>query len=203
MSKLIIFSAPSGAGKSTIVRHMLAQDLNLQFSISATSRLPRGEEKNGVEYFFLTLEEFKNRMAQGDFLEYEEVYPDKFYGTLKSEVDRILAEGKNVVFDIDCIGGLNVKKIYGDRALSIFVMPPSVQALRERLEKRGTDSPEIIEGRLAKAEYEMSHASRFDLIILNDDFDRAKKVAYQAIKAFIEKDQATGDGAKNNKQKTV
>ena len=203
MSKLIIFSAPSGAGKSTIVRHMLAQDLNLRFSISATSRLPRGEEKNGVEYFFLTLEEFKNRMAQGDFLEYEEVYPDKFYGTLKSEVDRILAEGKNVVFDIDCIGGLNVKKIYGDRALSIFVMPPSVQALRERLEKRGTDSPEIIEGRLAKAEYEMSHASRFDLIILNDDFDRAKKVAYQAIKAFIEKDQATGDGAKNNKQKTV
>lgn len=188
MSKLIIFSAPSGAGKSTIVRHMLAQDLNLQFSISATSRLPRGEEKNGVEYFFLTPQEFKNRIAEGDFLEYEEVYPDKFYGTLKSEVDRILAEGKNVVFDIDCVGGLNVKKIYGDRALSIFVMPPSVQALRERLEKRGTDSPEIIEGRLAKAEFEMSYASRFDLIVLNDDFDRAKEEAYKAIKAFIEKD---------------
>ena len=188
MSKLIIFSAPSGAGKSTIVRYMLAQDLNLQFSISATSRLPRGEEKNGVEYFFLTPQEFKNKIAEGDFLEYEEVYPDKFYGTLKSEVDRILAEGKNVVFDIDCIGGLNVKKIYGDRALSIFVMPPSVQALRERLEKRGTDSPEIIEGRLAKAEFEMSYASRFDLIVLNDDFDRAKEEAYKAIKAFIEKD---------------
>ncbi|HMM18621.1 MAG TPA: guanylate kinase [Petrimonas sp.] len=188
MSKLIIFSAPSGAGKSTIVRYMLAQDLNLQFSISATSRLPRGEEKNGVEYFFLTPQEFKNKIAEGDFLEYEEVYPDKFYGTLKSEVDRILAEGKNVVFDIDCIGGLNVKKIYGDRALSIFVMPPSVQALRERLEKRGTDSPAIIEGRLAKAEYEMSYASRFDLIVLNDDFDRAKEEAYKAIKAFIEKD---------------
>jgi guanylate kinase len=188
MSKLIIFSAPSGAGKSTIVRYMLAQDLNLQFSISATSRLPRGEEKNGVEYFFLTPQEFKNKIAEGDFLEYEEVYPDKFYGTLKSEVDRILAEGKNVVFDIDCIGGLNVKQIYGDRALSIFVMPPSVQALRERLEKRGTDSPQIIKGRLAKAEYEMSYASRFDLIVLNDDFDRAKEVAYKAIKAFIEKD---------------
>ena len=188
MSKLIIFSAPSGAGKSTIVRYMLAQDLNLQFSISATSRLPRGEEKNGVEYFFLTPQEFKNKIAEGDFLEYEEVYPDKFYGTLKSEVDRILAEGKNVVFDIDCIGGLNVKQIYGDRALSIFVMPPSVQALRERLEKRGTDPPAIIEGRLAKAEYEMSYASRFDLIVLNDDFDRAKEEAYKAIKAFIEKD---------------
>lgn len=188
MSKLIIFSAPSGAGKSTIVRYMLAQDLNLQFSISATSRLPRGEEKNGVEYFFLTPQEFKNKIAEGDFLEYEEVYPNKFYGTLKSEVDRILAEGKNMVFDIDCIGGLNVKKIYGDRALSIFVMPPSVQALRERLEKRGTDSPQIIEDRLAKAEYEMSHASQFDLIVLNDDFDRAKKVVYKAIKAFIKKD---------------
>lgn len=188
MSKLIIFSAPSGAGKSTIVRYMLAQDLNLQFSISATSRLPRGEEKNGVEYFFLTPQEFKNKIAEGDFLEYEEVYPDKFYGTLKSEVDRILAEGKNVVFDIDCIGGLNVKQIYGDRALSIFVMPPSVQVLRERLEKRGTDSPAIIEGRLAKAEFEMSYASRFDLIVLNDDFDRAKEEAHKAIKAFIEKD---------------
>ncbi|HHV86342.1 MAG TPA: guanylate kinase [Petrimonas sp.] len=186
MSKLIIFSAPSGAGKSTIVRYMLQQDLNLQFSVSATSRLPRGEEKDGVEYFFLTPQEFKERIAKGDFLEYEEVYPDKFYGTLKSEVDRILAEGKNVVFDIDCIGGLNVKKIYGDRALSIFVMPPSVQALRERLEKRGTDSPEIIEGRLAKAEYEMSFASRFDRIILNDDFDRAKEEACKAIKNFID-----------------
>ena len=185
MSKLIIFSAPSGAGKSTIVRYMLAQDLNLQFSISATSRLPRGEEKNGIEYFFLTPQEFKDRIANGDFLEYEEVYPDKFYGTLKSEVDRILAEGKNVVFDIDCIGGLNVKKIYGDRALSIFVMPPSIQTLRERLEKRGTDAPPVIEKRLAKAEYEMSFASQFDLVVLNDDFDKAKEETYGAIKEFI------------------
>ncbi|MDO5663863.1 MAG: guanylate kinase [Bacteroidia bacterium] len=185
MSKLIIFSAPSGAGKSTIVRHMLARDLNLQFSISATSRLPRGEEKNGVEYFFLTPQKFKERIANGDFLEHEEVYPDKFYGTLKSEVDRILAEDKNVVFDIDCIGGLNVKRIYGERALSIFVMPPSVQALRERLEKRGTDTPQVIERRLAKAEYEMSFAPQFDLVIENDDFDRAKEEVYEAIKEFI------------------
>ncbi|MDO5523530.1 MAG: guanylate kinase [Bacteroidia bacterium] len=184
MSKLIIFSAPSGAGKSTIVRHMLERDLNLQFSISATSRLPRGEEKNGVEYFFLTPQEFKDKIADGDFLEYEEVYPDKFYGTLKSEVDRILAEGKNVVFDIDCIGGLNVKHKYGDRALSIFVMPPSVQTLRERLEKRGTDAPQVIEKRLAKAEYEMSFASKFDVIIQNDNFDRAKEEVYRAIKEF-------------------
>lgn len=186
MSKLIIFSAPSGAGKSTIVRYMLAQDLNLQFSISATSRLPRGEEKNGVEYFFLTPKEFRERIANGDFLEYEEVYPNKFYGTLKSEVDCILAEGKNVVFDIDCIGGLNVKKIYGDRALSIFVMPPSVQTLRERLEKRGTDAPQVIEKRLEKAEYEMSFASQFDLVVMNDDFDRAKQQVYDAIKEFIQ-----------------
>lgn len=187
MSKLIIFSAPSGAGKSTIVRHMLVQDLNLQFSISATSRLPRGEEKDGVEYFFLSPEEFKKRIAEGDFIEYEEVYPDNFYGTLKSEVDKILASGKNVVFDIDCIGGLNVKKIYGDRALSIFVMPPSVEVLRERLEKRGTDSPEVIENRLAKAEYEISFASQFDFVVLNDDFDRAKQEVYDAIKDFISK----------------
>lgn len=188
MAKLIIFSAPSGAGKSTLIRFLLEQGLNIRFSISATSREPRGEEKDGVEYYFLTPEEFRRRIANNEFLEYEEVYKDKFYGTLKSEVDRILAEGKNVVFDIDCIGGLNVKQIYGDRALSIFVMPPSVQVLRERLEKRGTDSPAIIEGRLAKAEFEMSYASRFDLIVLNDDFDRAKEEAYKAIKAFIEKD---------------
>ena len=193
MSKLIIFSAPSGAGKSTIVRYMLAQDLNLQFSISATSRLPRGEEKNGVEYFFLTPQEFKEQIANGNFLEYEEVYPDKFYGTLKSEVERILAEGKNVVFDIDCIGGLNVKKIYGDRALSIFVMPPSIQALRERLEKRGTDAPHVIEKRLAKAEYEMSFAPQFDLVVLNDDFDKAKEETYRAIKEFT----TASDGLKS------
>lgn len=185
MAKLIIFSAPSGAGKSTLVRYLLAQGLNLQFSVSATSRLPRGEEKNGVEYYFLTPEEFRKRIANNEFLEYEEVYPDTFYGTLKSEVDRILGEGKNVVFDVDCIGGLNIKKIYGEQALSIFVMPPSVEVLRERLEKRGTDTPRVIESRLAKAEYEMSFAPRFDVIVCNDDFDRAKNEVLKLVSDFI------------------
>ena len=188
MSKLIIFSAPSGAGKSTIVRYLLAQGMPLQFSISATSRAPRGEEKNGVEYYFLTPEEFKKRIANNEFLEYEEVYTDKFYGTLKSEVDRILHEGRNVIFDVDCIGGLNIKKIYGERALSIFVMPPSVEELRKRLEKRGTDAPEVINARLAKAEYEISFASQFDIVVLNDDFDRAKNETVLAIQRFLEKD---------------
>lgn len=185
MAKLIIFSAPSGAGKSTLVRYLLAQGLNLQFSVSATSRLPRGEEKNGVDYYFLTPEEFRKRIANNEFLEYEEVYPDTFYGTLKSEVDRILGEGKNVVFDVDCIGGLNIKKIYGEQALSIFVMPPSVEVLRERLEKRGTDSPQVIESRLAKADYEMSFAPRFDVIVCNDDFDRAKEEVLKLVSDFI------------------
>lgn len=186
MAKLIIFSAPSGAGKSTLVRYLLAQELNLQFSISATSRLPRGEEKNGVEYYFLSPDEFRERIGRNEFLEYEEVYKDKFYGTLKSEVDRILGEGKNVVFDVDCIGGLNIKKIYGNRALSIFVMPPSVEVLRERLEKRGTDTSQVIENRLSKAEYEMSFAPRFDVVVCNDDFDRAKDEILKLVSDFIQ-----------------
>ena len=185
MSKLIIFSAPSGAGKSTLVRHLLAQGLALQFSISATSRSPRGEEQHGVEYYFLAPHEFRQRVADGDFLEYEEVYTDRLYGTLKSEVERILSEGKNVVLDVDCIGGLNIKKEYGDRALSIFVMPPSIEVLRQRLEKRGTDTPEAVEHRLEKAEYEMSFAPQFDVIICNDDFDRAKEKAMNVISEFI------------------
>ena len=185
MSKLIIFSAPSGAGKSTLVRHLLAKGLDLQFSISATSRLPRGEEQHGVEYYFLTPDEFRQRIVEGDFLEFEEVYADRFYGTLKSEVERILAEGKNVVFDVDCIGGLNIKKVYGDRALSIFVMPPSIEVLRQRLEKRGTDTPEAIEHRLNKAEYEMSFAPQFDIVIYNDDFDRARAEALAVISEFV------------------
>lgn len=185
MAKLIIFSAPSGAGKSTLVRYLLSQGLNLRFSISATSRAPRGEEKDGKEYYFLTPDEFRKRIARNDFLEYEEVYTDKFYGTLKSEVDRILAEGSNVVFDVDCVGGLNIKKIYGERALSIFIMPPSVEVLRERLEKRGTDSPEVIENRLAKAEYEMSFAPQFDVTVCNDDYDRAKTEILNWVTDFI------------------
>ena len=185
MSKLLIFSAPSGSGKSTLIRYLLSQNLNIQFSISATSRLPRGEEKNSVEYYFLTPDVFRQKIKNGEFLEYEEVYKDSYYGTLKSEVDRILAENKNVIFDVDCIGGLNIKKIYGDRALSIFVMPPSLEALQSRLKKRGTDTLEVIKKRLAKAEYEMSFASQFDVVIQNDDFDRAKNETLEIITKFI------------------
>ena len=185
MAKLIIISAPSGAGKSTLVRYLLSQNLDIRFSISATSRKPRGEEKNGVEYYFLTPDQFRSQIEKNEFLEYEEVYPDRYYGTLKSEVDRIIAEGSNVIFDVDCIGGLNIKKIYGDKALSIFIMPPSLEVLRERLEKRGTDSPKVIEGRLAKAEYEISFAPQFDVTICNDDYDRARAEILKLVTDFI------------------
>ena len=172
--KLIIFSAPSGSGKSTIINYLLTQNLNLHFSISATSRAPRGTEKNGVEYYFLTPEEFRNRIEAGDFLEYEEVYTDKFYGTLKSEVERILSKGDNVIFDVDVVGGCNIKKFYGNRALSVFIQPPSVEELRKRLEGRGTDAPDIIESRIAKAEFELGFANKFDTVIINDDLEQAK-----------------------------
>ena len=140
MSKLIIFSAPSGSGKSTIINFLLKQNLNLYFSISATSRPPRGTEQNGVEYFFLTPEEFKQHIANNDFLEYEEVYPNRFYGTLKTQVEKQLSAGQNIIFDVDVVGGCNIKKFYGDRALSLFIQPPSIDELRNRLQKRGTDS---------------------------------------------------------------
>jgi len=166
--KLIIFSAPSGSGKSTIINFLLKQNLRLRFSISATRRLPRGEEKDGVEYYFLTPEDFRARIDAGDFLEYEEVYTDRYYGTLKSEVERILAAGDNVIFDVDVVGGCNIKKYYGDKALSVFIQPPGIEVLRERLTNRGTDKPEVIEDRLAKAEYELSFASQFDVVIIND-----------------------------------
>ena len=143
--KLVIFSAPSGSGKSTIINYLLTQNLNLHFSISATSRSPRGNEKDGVEYYFLTPEQFRAKINEGEFLEYEEVYTDKFYGTLKSEVERILNEGNNVVFDVDVVGGCNIKNYYGDKALSIFIQPPSIEALRDRLVGRGTDSMDVIE----------------------------------------------------------
>lgn len=187
MGKLIIFSAPSGTGKSTIVRYLLNKNLNLQFSISATSREPRGKEKHGVEYYFLSPDEFKVRIKNEEFLEYEEVYEDNFYGTLKSEVDRILAAGNNVVFDVDCVGGLAIKKIYGDKALAIFIMPPSVDELRNRLEKRGTDTPDVIQNRLDKATHEMSFAPQFDAIIMNDDFDKAKRDTVKLIREFTGK----------------
>ena len=185
--KLIIFSAPSGSGKSTIINYLLQQSLRLRFSISATSRAPRGTEKNGVEYYFLTPEAFKARIAKGDFLEYEEVYTDKFYGTLKSEVERIFNEGDNVIFDGDVVGGCNIKRFYGDRALSVFIQPPSIEELRKRLVGRGTDTPEVIESRIAKAEYELSFADKFDTVVINDDLETAKAKALQVIQAFLAK----------------
>ena len=184
--KLVIFSAPSGSGKSTIINYLLTQNLNLHFSISATSRSPRGNEKDGVEYYFLTPEQFRAKINEGEFLEYEEVYNDKFYGTLKSEVERILNEGNNVVFDVDVVGGCNVKNYYGDKALSIFIQPPSIEALRDRLVGRGTDSMDVIENRLTKASFEMSFASKFDKVIINDNLENAKTETLQVIKAFLD-----------------
>lgn len=185
--KLIIFSAPSGSGKSTIINYLLKQDLNLHFSISATSRAPRGTERNGVEYYFLSPEEFRRRIACDEFLEYEEVYADKYYGTLKSEVDRILNEGKNVIFDVDVVGGCNIKKYYGDRALSVFIQPPCIAELRKRLEGRATDDPEVIECRIAKAEYELGFSNRFDVVIVNDRLEKAQAEALEVIQDFIRK----------------
>ena len=184
--KLVIFSAPSGSGKSTIINYLLTQNLNLHFSISATSRSPRGNEKDGVEYYFRTPEQFKAKINEGEFLEYEEVYTDKFYGTLKSEVERILNEGNNVVFDVDVVGGCNIKNYYGDKALSIFIQPPSIEALRDRLVGRGTDSMDVIENRLTKASFEMSFASKFDKVIINDNLENAKTETLQVIKAFLD-----------------
>ncbi len=184
--KLVIFSAPSGSGKSTIINYLLTQNLNLHFSISATSRSPRGNEKDGVEYYFLTPEQFRAKINEGEFLEYEEVYTDKFYGTLKSEVERILNEGNNVVFDVDVVGGCNIKNYYGDKALSIFIQPPSIEALRDRLVGRGTDSMDVIETRLTKASFEMSFASKFDKVIINDNLGNAKTETLQVIKAFLD-----------------
>ena len=184
--KLIIFSAPSGSGKSTIINYLMQQGLGLAFSISATSRAPRGNEQHGVEYFFLTPEEFRSRIAKGDFLEYEEVYPDRFYGTLKEQVEHQLQIGQHVVFDVDVVGGCNIKEFYGDRALSVFIQPPSVEELRCRLEGRGTDAPEAIQQRLDKAIYELTFAPRFDKVIVNDDLDKAQAEALDVIKSFIE-----------------
>lgn len=185
--KLIIFSAPSGSGKSTIINYLLTQELNLAFSISATSRPPRGEEKHGTEYFFLSPEEFKQRIANDEFLEYEEVYENRFYGTLKEQVEKQLEAGQNVVFDVDVVGGCNIKKFYGDRALSLFIQPPSVEELRNRLIGRGTDAPEIIESRIAKAEFELGFANKFDVVIINDELEKAKNEALQVIQEFLKK----------------
>ncbi len=187
MGKVIIFSAPSGAGKSTIVNHLLGKGLGLEFSVSATCRAPRGQEQHGKEYYFFTREEFEKRIAAGEFLEYEEVYPGCFYGTLKSEVERIWSEGHTVLFDVDVVGGLNIKKKFGETALSVFIQPPSVAALRERLIGRATDSPEKIEERVAKAEYELTFADDFDTIVVNDKLEDALREAELKVRQFLEK----------------
>ena len=184
--KLVIFSAPSGAGKTTIVRHLLSLDLNFGFSISATTRKPRGAECNGKEYYFLTTEEFKEKINRDEFLEWEEVYPGCFYGTLKSEVERILENGQNILFDIDVVGGSNIKKYFGVRALAVFIQAPSVQELENRLVNRSTDHPEVIKERIAKAEHEMSFVHLFDVVIVNDILEVALAEAEGKVRQFLE-----------------
>lgn len=187
--KIIILSAPSGCGKSTIIGRLMERgDLNLAFSISATSRAPRGTEKHGVDYYYLTAEEFRRRIDAGDFVEYEEVYPGRFYGTLRSEIDRITSGGSNVVLDIDVKGALNVKRIYGDRALTLYIVPPSIDELRRRLEGRATDAPDVIEERVGKAAYELTFAPQYDCSVVNDRLDDAVEEAHRIIKDFIERD---------------
>jgi guanylate kinase len=184
--KLVVFSAPSGSGKTTIVRHLLGiPELNLEFSISATSREPRGEEINGKDYYFISLTEFKNHIKAQDFLEWEEVYRDNFYGTLKSEIERIWALGKNVIFDIDVAGGLRIKSKFPEETLAVFVKPPSIDELKIRLKKRSTESDDKINMRIAKASVELATAPQFDKIIKNYDLDVAKEEAYQLVKNFI------------------
>ncbi|MBO4431236.1 MAG: guanylate kinase [Bacteroidaceae bacterium] len=188
--KLIIFAAPSGSGKSTIINSIMAdggaEELNLHFSISATSRAPRGEEKNGVEYFFLSPDEFRKKIANDEFIEYEEVYVDKYYGTLKSQVDKQLADGENVVFDVDVNGAMNIKKLYGNRALSIFIQPPSIEELRRRLENRATDAPEVIEQRIERAKYELAQAEHFDEVVINDNLEIAQVEVRALVEDFLE-----------------
>jgi len=185
IQKCIILSAPSGAGKTTIARHLLNSDLGLEFSVTACSRDRRSNETEGVDYYFLTREEFRKRVEGNEFLEWEEVYPDHFYGTLKSEIVRIEANGKRVLFDVDVVGGLNIKKIYQDKALAVFISPPSVEVLRERLIKRATDSPEKINIRLEKAQTELMRAPEFDVIIVNDNLDDALIKAENLVREFL------------------
>lgn len=183
--KVVIFSAPSGSGKSTIVNHILKLHPELEFSISAASRAPRGTEKDGVEYHFMTADEFRTKIAAGEFVEYEEVYAGSYYGTLKSEVERIWNKGNAIIFDVDVKGGVSLKKYFGDRALSIFIQAPSVEALRERLVSRGTDSAEAIERRVSKAAEEMTYAGQFDRILVNDNLEKAYSDAEKLVDGFL------------------
>jgi len=187
--RLLIFSAPSGSGKSTIINWLMQQhpEMRMAFSISCTSRAPRGTEKDGVEYFFLTPDEFRRRIDNDEFLEHEEVYKDRFYGTLKSQVEKQSAVGENVVFDVDVKGGCNIKKFYGDRALSVFIQPPSIEELRKRLNGRGTDAPEVIEDRIARASFELTFAPKFDRVVVNDDLAKAEEETYQIVKSFLDR----------------
>ena len=187
MGKIVIFSAPSGSGKTTIVRELLKRFPQFEFSVSATSRAPRGQERDGVDYYFLSNEEFMNKVAEGAFVEWEEVYAGRYYGTLKSEIDRIVAGGHNVVLDIDVKGAMNVKSIYGDRALALFIMPPSIEELRRRLESRATDAPEVIDERVAKAAYELSFATRYDARVVNDELSKAVNETHDVIAEFLVK----------------
>lgn len=187
MGKLIIFSAPSGSGKSTIINYLLQQDLNLQFSISATSRDPRGKEEHGKEYYFLTERDFRTKIENDEFLEFEEVYEGRFYGTLKAEVERLVSTDANVIFDLDVLGGCNVKKYYGDRALSVFIKPPSIGELKKRLQNRKTETQEVIDSRIARAEYELTFESKFDIVIVNDNLERARQEALEIVSEFLKK----------------
>jgi guanylate kinase len=184
--KVIIFSAPSGAGKTTLVQWLLQQDLNLQFSVSATSRPKRGTEVHGKDYFFLTPLEFRLKIAENAFLEWEEVYEDKYYGTLKDEVSRMLDEGKNVLFDVDVKGGINIKNYFGEEALSFFVQPPSIDVLEKRLVGRATDEPDVIRERVSKATYELTFADQFDVIVVNDVLETAQQECLDRIRQFLE-----------------
>jgi len=183
--KVIIFSAPSGAGKTTLVQWLLQQDLNLQFSVSATSRPRRGTEVHGKDYYFLSPLEFRLKIIENAFLEWEEVYEDKYYGTLKDEVSRMLDDGKNVLFDVDVKGGINIKKYFGEEAMAFFIQPPSIEVLEKRLIGRATDSPEIIRERVSKAAFELTFASEFDHIIVNEDLETAQQECLQKIVAFV------------------
>jgi len=183
--KCVIFSAPSGAGKTTLVKHLLAQNIGLEFSISACTRAARGSEKDGIDYHFLSIDTFKQKIDSKEFVEWEEVYKDHFYGTLKSEIESIWKKGKTVIFDVDVVGGLNLKKYFGNNALAIFVMPPDLPTLEKRLNNRGTDSSERIANRMSKAKEELLSAQHFDHIILNDNLEKSKEEAFQLVNNFI------------------